>query len=253
MEYDVFISYSRKDYKTEDKQIIPDNIISKIKELFSTNSITYWIDEEGIFSGDAFTEAIARNIKSSKIFLFISSEHSNSSVWTSNEIATANAYKKKIIPFRIDNSTYNDSVIMYIASLDYIDYTSNPEKALQQLVLSIKNYIKKEAEKLEKAQKEAEAKRQNEIALKERAAKLEQLHKQIHELEAEKLELEKEIFVKEKELVDCKGKKSRIETEIASYRAEESLLLGTSTKPAAGKMVAAKPEQKKNNEKRAHI
>ena len=235
MEYDVFISYSRKDYKTEDKQIIPDNIISKIKELFTNSGISYWIDEEGIFSGDAFTEAIARNIKSSKIFLFISSENSNASQWTSNEIATANAYKKKIIPFRIDNSTYNDSVIMYIASLDYIDYTSNPEKAMQQLAMSVKNYIKREAEKLEKAQKEAETKRQNEIALRERAAKLELIHKQIHDLEAEKIEVEKEIFIKEKELIDYRGKKSRIENTIANYRAEEVLILGYTTKPSEEK------------------
>lgn len=30
-EYDVFISYSRRDYVDENKQVIPDNIISKIR------------------------------------------------------------------------------------------------------------------------------------------------------------------------------------------------------------------------------
>ena len=30
--YDVFISYSRKDYKDKNDNIIPDNIVSKIKE-----------------------------------------------------------------------------------------------------------------------------------------------------------------------------------------------------------------------------
>ena len=59
MKYDVFISYSRRDYVDENRQVIPGNVISKIKELFQANQITYWIDEEGISSGDAFATVIA--------------------------------------------------------------------------------------------------------------------------------------------------------------------------------------------------
>ena len=141
MKFDVFISYSRRDYIDENGQIIPGNIVSQIKELLDTNGITYWFDEDGIFSGDAFASEIARNIKSSKIFLFISSEHSNASVWTSREIATANTHGKKIIPFKYDNSLYNDSVIMYISCLDYIDYQAYPNKALKRLLSSIKESL----------------------------------------------------------------------------------------------------------------
>jgi hypothetical protein len=91
MEYDVFISYARKDYVDENNKVIPGNIVSKIKHLFDANDITYWFDENGVFSGDAFASVIAQSIRSSKIFLFISSENSNASIWTSNEIATAHA------------------------------------------------------------------------------------------------------------------------------------------------------------------
>ena len=144
MNYDVFISYSRRDYQDENNQVIPGNIVSQIKDLFDANNISYWFDEDGVFSGDAFAPIIARNIKSSSIFLFISSESSNRSEWTSNEIATAHTYKKKIIPFKYVDSIYNDSVIIYIARLDYIDYPTHPDKALQRLLVSVQTYLQEE-------------------------------------------------------------------------------------------------------------
>lgn len=187
MEYDVFISYSRKDYVDENKQVIPDNIISKIRELFDANGVSYWFDEEGVYSGDAFAPVIARNIKSSKMFLFISSENSNASEWTSNEIATAHAYKKKIIPFRYDDSVYNDSVIIYIARLDYIEYKSNPSKALPRLLLSIQSYLKEEANKKEQERQEEERRRHAEISRQERAAKLQSLREKNRESRESKI------------------------------------------------------------------
>lgn len=139
--YDVFISYSRKDYVDEKNNVIPNNVVSQIKELLKKSNLSYWFDEEGIYSGDEFAPMLARAIKNSKIFLFVSTENSNSSDWTSNEIATAHAFKKKIIPFRVDSSVYNDSVILYIAKLDYIDYNANPAKALIRLLKSINEYL----------------------------------------------------------------------------------------------------------------
>lgn len=119
--YDVFISYSRKDYLDENGDVRPNNIVSKTKSLLEKNAITYWFDEDGIYSGDSFGEKIAKMIKISSVFVFISTKNSNTSAWTSDEIATARSYNKKIIPFRYDDSIYNDSVILFIAKLDFID------------------------------------------------------------------------------------------------------------------------------------
>ena len=140
-EFNVFISYSRRDYVDEAKNVLPGNIISQIKNVFDENKITYWMDEKGIYSGDEFAKVIAGYIRRSKIFLFVSTENSNSSEWTSDEIAVARMYKKKIIPFRYDDSEYNESVIVFIAKLDYIDYFTNPKPAFQKLVSSIKQYL----------------------------------------------------------------------------------------------------------------
>lgn len=226
MKYDVFISYSRRDYTDENKQVIPGNIISQIKELFDTNGITYWFDEEGVFCGDAFAPVIARNIKASSIFLFISSEHSNTSEWTSNEIATAHAYKKKIIPFRYDDSVYNDSVIMYISRLDYIEHKSNPSKALQRLLSSVQSYLNAERDKVERARAEEEQRRQAEISRQERAAKLQALREKIDLLENRKFEIEKEILSQEKTLIDLRNEKRIVEANIVDLQEEEAALLG---------------------------
>ena len=56
--YDVFVSYSRSDYKNEDGDIIPGNIISQIKKVLEENNISYWIDENGISNGDEFAKLI---------------------------------------------------------------------------------------------------------------------------------------------------------------------------------------------------
>jgi hypothetical protein len=150
IEYDIFISYSRKDYVDENNNVKPNNIVSQIKAALNENNITYWIDENGIFSGDEFAKVIAQYIRKSHIFLFISTENSNASEWTSDEIATARIYKKKIIPFKYDDSFYNEQVIIFIAKLDYIDYPSNPSQALDKLVRSIKVYLEEQKKNSEK-------------------------------------------------------------------------------------------------------
>ena len=121
MKYDVFISYSRKDYVDDKGNVLPNNMLSKIKKQFKANGISFWFDEEGIYSGDEFASVLTKAIRDSKIFLFISSVNSNQSKWTSNEISTALEFKKTIIPFRLDESPYNDSVMMKIVSYDYIE------------------------------------------------------------------------------------------------------------------------------------
>ena len=139
--YDVFISYSRFDYVDRKKDKIPNSIVSQIKEFLSINNISYWFDEDGIHSGDAFATEIANSIKNSKLFLFISSAHSNKSDWTCREIATATMYKKKILPVKIDDSVYDESVILYLANLDFVDLTRNHEQGLKAMVRSINNFL----------------------------------------------------------------------------------------------------------------
>lgn len=183
--YDVFISYSRKDYMDENQNIIPGNVVSIIKDTLSKEGISYWFDEEGMYSGQNFVEKIVSNIEASKMFVFLSTAKANDSKWTCKEIASADEFGKHIIPVRLDPTPYNKKVLFRIADLDYIEYYTNPEKGLRDLVDAIKAYLaqleeeekrkaeeekkKREAEKKkkedEKARKELEEKRRKEEQL----------------------------------------------------------------------------------------
>ena len=138
--YDVFISYSRKDYVDESRNVVPGNKVSKIKDALTSAGFSYWFDEEGIYSGQEFTSIITKAIRTSRVFVFVSSKYSNASLWTSNEIAIARRLNKPIIPFCLDESPYNDSVMMLIATLDFIDGREE-DKACTKLIRAIHHYV----------------------------------------------------------------------------------------------------------------
>ena len=184
----VFISYSRNDYKNEDKTIKPGNVISEIKKVFDAARITYWIDEEGIYSGDEYVPVISKAIKMCDVFLFVSSQSSNASEWTSSEIAAARMYKKKIIPLRLDDSPYNDSIILYIAHLDFLDYRKNPQEALSSLVRSVQSYL--ETQKLEEERLKAELESQKRKKEEDQKRLIADIELQAEELENDEREAE---------------------------------------------------------------
>lgn len=139
--YDVFISYAKKDFLDNNGHVIPNNVIDKVKDTLSKANISYWIDGERLRGGDIFPPEIANQIKNAKVLLFISSANSNASMWTMNEIATANSYGKTIIPMLIDQTQYSPSIMIYIAGVHYIDYASNPTRALLDLVTAIHTHL----------------------------------------------------------------------------------------------------------------
>ena len=185
--YDVFISYSRKDYVDAQKNVIPGNVVSKIKKALTDAGITYWFDEEGVYSGDEFAKVIVRNIKSSRVFVFLSSENSNKSEWTTSEIATANSLKKRIIPVLLDGSTYHDDVILYLSRLSHIEFAVNPEKGCQDLVNAIKAHLEQMEEEKRKKEEEENKKREIERKKAEEAKLRQEEEKKRHQEEQERL------------------------------------------------------------------
>ena len=222
IKYDVFISYSRHDYVDENKNVIPGNEVSKIKETLTKAGITYWFDEEGIYSGDKFTEKIVTNIETSRVFLFLSTKNACESPWTSKEIACADEFGKYIIPVRIDKTPYNKKVMFRIADLSYVDYGKNPEKGRQEIVASVKAFLNelKASEELAKAEElrrkeELERQRRRQEEEKKRQRLIEKTETEIAALESQKTERKKLVLQKEKELqlaqVDLEDCESRIQ------------------------------------------
>lgn len=205
--FDVFISYSRKDYVDDHGNVIPGNEVSKIMSALSEAGISYWFDKEGVIHGEDFGEKILKYIKQSKIFVYLSTSAANESEWTRKEIASAVMYKKKIIPVRIDESPYHDSVMFRIADLDYINYASNPKKSREELVESILRY--KAEEQAAAARREAEEQRRREEQerqhkqqedLRRRQQQADELRAEISRTEEECSELEKTLLLKQHDL-----------------------------------------------------
>lgn len=96
MAYDVFISYSRKDAAIADR----------ICRTFDKAGLTYFIDRQGILGGFEFPEVLANAILESKIVLYLASENSYNSKFTTSELTFAFNEKPKnsIPPYIIDGS-----------------------------------------------------------------------------------------------------------------------------------------------------
>ena len=77
--YDVFISYSRKDSV----------IAREICREFENENISYFIDYNGILSGQDFINVIIKAINESSIFLFLASNNSYVSQITLDEVFEA--------------------------------------------------------------------------------------------------------------------------------------------------------------------
>ena len=151
--YDVFISYSRKDYVRDGKPF-EGNVVSKIMGLFDANGISYWIDKKGIYSGLEFMPEIAKAISSSMMMVFVSSANSNASKFTPGEVIEALNKDRTIIPIRIDATEYHDKFRIVLNSLDFIDYVKNPDAAMTDLLRSVyrvKEVYKKKEQESQKA------------------------------------------------------------------------------------------------------
>ena len=151
--YDVFISYSRKDYVRDGKPF-EGNVVSKIMALFDANGISYWIDKKGIYSGLEFMPEIAKAISSSLMMVFVSSVNSNASKFTPGEVIEALNKDRTIIPIRIDATEYHDKFRIVLNSLDFIDYVKNPDAAMADLLRSV-NRVKEVQKKKEQERQKA--------------------------------------------------------------------------------------------------
>ena len=116
--YDIFISYSRKD------SAIADQICAALDSA----GITYFIDRQGIGGGFEFPAVLAENIVNSQIFLLLASKNSYESKFTMNEIVFAFNKKPKnaILPYIIDNSSLPISLEFVFAGINWRSMTEHP-------------------------------------------------------------------------------------------------------------------------------
>ena len=134
--YDVFISYSRKDFNEVNA------FVEMLKQHIPTLDI--WFDLDGIESGDEFRDKIISAIKRSRYVLFALSKNSDQSEWTRKELQFAKGKKIKIIPLLLDGVQLQemDWFLFEFGGLDCIDITD--AKQLEKVVKNLAKWTNKE-------------------------------------------------------------------------------------------------------------
>lgn len=113
MQYDIFISYSRRDVK----------LVDRFVERLEQEGFRVWIDRKGIESGDSFKTVIVTAIEESAVFVYFNSAAASASTWTKKELGVATACGKPIIPVKLDHAQYSKEAMLDLINLDFIDYS----------------------------------------------------------------------------------------------------------------------------------
>ena len=133
--HDIFISYSRADLE----------LVKIIKEeLENATGTRCWMDLEKIESGHRkFTQAIIDGIESSKVFLFLRSDHSQNSEFAMLELhyAFEECPNVHVVIVHIDNSPLNRELRFYFKLADSIEWNNQPQH--DKLIKDLKRWTSK--------------------------------------------------------------------------------------------------------------
>lgn len=123
----VFISYSSRDK----------DIADYLCEQLENNGVECWIAPRNETGGKTYAEGIVVAIKSATIVLLISSLSILDSEHVLSEVAIAFDEKKIILPFKIDDSEYNDNYRYYLSRKHWINAFPEPRKKVNELIETV--------------------------------------------------------------------------------------------------------------------
>jgi len=137
MTHDVFISYSSKD------KTVADAVCATLE----ARKIRCWIAPRDVPAGVQYAAALVNAIKSSKVFVLVLSQGSNTSRQVIREVEEAVDHGVAIIPFRIEEVEPTDAMHYYIKSLHWLDAMTPPlEQHLGKLTASVQALLSVGAE-----------------------------------------------------------------------------------------------------------
>ena len=140
MKYDLFISYSRRNF---------DEVNSFIELLKSRiPALNIWFDIDGIESGDEFEDKIISAIDNSAYILFALSDSALESIWTKDEVMYAKNTDKKVIPLLLKGAAMKGWFLFKFGRIDCIDITN--ELQVDKLVNNLSSWTGKEKDPVPK-------------------------------------------------------------------------------------------------------
>lgn len=142
---DIFISYSRQDIE----------VVDKICKHLEANGITYFRDIFDIAISNIFPQTLADGILSSKLVLFIASQHSFASNYTSKEVTFAYQNHITILPLAVDDTPMPTRYSFMFSDVQCLSLTNTPIQRLMEdikKVLSEHNDTNQPAQQIQVAQ-----------------------------------------------------------------------------------------------------
>lgn len=134
MKFNVFISYSTKDFKT----------VKKFQSILEgTPDLKVFVAEDSVKVGERLTKKIQNAIENSHLFLLLWSKNSKESEWVSQEIGIAKQANKDILPILLDKNLKSPG---FIGDLKYI----SGHKNLEETIKNVQKEIESRAEKFQK-------------------------------------------------------------------------------------------------------
>ena len=203
--YDVFISYSRKDFDEVN------TFVEMLKRRIPTLDI--WFDLTGIESGDEFRDKIISAIKRSQYVLFALSINSDQSKWTRKELQFASGKGKKIVPILLKGSKLEDMdwFLFEFGGVSYVDITDS--KQIEQLIKNLASWTGKAIHS-----NQLKVETDEPVSL----GSVQELQEQIAQAEAEKKALEEKMRLAEEKVRQTEEKARIEERKIAEERSRKT-------------------------------
>lgn len=124
--YDIFISYSRRDY----------TIADKIVNALNAGGFTYYRDQQGIESGSDFLQSIINAIGSCRLFLCVLSENAYSSEFVIKELKYALQREEIVVlPVIVDNSPLPDRLRLSLGRLNMVNWQFSGNFNIEDVII----------------------------------------------------------------------------------------------------------------------
>lgn len=119
----VFVSYSSSEK----------NIAVRVCEYLEQYGIRCWIAPRNVVAGSNYATQIVKAIRNCSVLVLLASDGTNASRHVSNEVSIAFDNKKVIIPFKIEDVTFNDEYMYFLGRKHWIEAHRDMDKGLDIL------------------------------------------------------------------------------------------------------------------------
>ncbi|MGD2087459.1 MAG: SUMF1/EgtB/PvdO family nonheme iron enzyme [Candidatus Aminicenantes bacterium] len=137
--HQVFISYASDN---NNSAVSDRKVADQICSAMETQNIRCWIAHRNILPGDEWLNAIIDAVEKSKIIVLVFSANTEQSQWVKDEITLALNRKIKIIPFRIENVSPQQSLRILDVRCQWMDAFTPPlEKHIESLVKIVSRHL----------------------------------------------------------------------------------------------------------------